>query len=192
VKGKASFETGGGDILLGEIFGPVRAITHGGGIHIDQAGAQVFAGTSGGPVTILRAVGPVVAQTLAGPIHVGEAPAAECQSGGGTIRLDSVSGTLRAATERGNIVVGIRDHSLEDSFLSTGAGDILVFLPSNMGVTVEAEIFGSRVREGIVSHYPGLESLVGRSSVSAQGSINGGGAKLRLRAAGGRIEIRRK
>lgn len=192
VKGKSHFETGGGDIVLGEVLGPVRAVTRGGGIHIDHAGSQVFAGTTGGPITVLKALGPVIAQTYAGPIHIGAAPAADCQSGGGTIRLDHVSGALRAITERGNVIVEISEGTLQDSSLSTSAGDILVLLPSNMGVTVDAEMFGTRTREGILSSYPGLESLVGRSSVSARGTINGGGPQLRLRAAGGRIEIRRK
>ncbi|MCU1327898.1 MAG: hypothetical protein JWN34_3268 [Bryobacterales bacterium] len=191
IRGKSSFETNGGDIVLGEVFGPVRAITRGGGIQIDHAGSQVFAGTTGGPITVVRAMGAVAAQSYAGPIHIGTAPSVECQTGGGTIRLDSVTGALRAITERGNVIVGIIDGQLQNSFLSTAAGDILVVLPSNMGVTVEAEVFGTHT-QGIVSGYPGLESLVGRSSVTAHGAINGGGAKLRLRAAGGRIEIRRK
>jgi hypothetical protein len=81
---------------------------------------------------------------------------------------------------------------LEDSFLSTGAGDISVLLPSDMGVTVDAEMSGTQAVGAIVSDYPGLRSVTGRTSVTARGAINGGGPTLRLRASGGRIQIRKK
>lgn len=193
VNGEAVFESGGGDILVGEVRGQVRAVTEGGGIHIDQAGAQVFAVTSGGPIAILNALGQVTAQSSAGPIEVGTAPSVECQSGGGAIRLDNVTGLIRATTGRGAIIVGIASvRSLADSFLTTSAGDIIIVLPSDMGVTVDAETIGTRMKSAIVSDYPGLQSVAGRTAVVARGAINGGGPTLRLRASGGRIEIRRK
>ena len=190
---QALFESSGGDIVVGEVRGPIRAITLGGGIRIDQAGSQVFAGTSGGPIAILRAMGLVVAQTSAGPIEIGSAPSVECQTGGGTIRLSNMSGAMRATTDRGTVIAQvIAGRPLTDSFLATAAGDIIVILPSDIGVTVDAETSGTRMTSAIVSDYPGLQSVSGRSTVTARGAINGGGPKLRLRAAEGRIEIRRK
>ncbi len=193
INGQAFFETNGGDIVLGEVVGAIRAFTGGGGIQIEQAGAAVFAGTSGGPIAILRALGMVVAQSTAGPIHIGSAPSVECQSGGGTIRLNNVAGAMRAITGRGSVIADvIRGRRLEDSFLSTGAGDISVLLPSDMGVTVDAEMSGTQLPGAIISDYPDLRAVIGRTSVTARGAINGGGSTLRLRASGGRILIRKK
>ncbi len=193
INGQAILETNGGDIVLGEVVGALRAFTGGGGIQIDQAGAGVYAGTNGGPIAILKALGMVVAQSTAGPIDIGSAPAVECQSGGGAIRLSNASGAMRALTGRGSVIADVLPGSrLEDSFLFTGAGDISVLLPSDMGVTVDAEMTGTQMRDAIVSDYPGLRTVPGRSSVTARGAINGGGPTLRLRASGGRIQIRKK
>jgi hypothetical protein len=198
IDGQAYFETDGGDIHLGEVVGAVTALTAAGGIRIEEAGAGVFADTLGGPISVLRALGMVIANSSGGPISIGGAPSVQCRNAGGAIRLTNVSGSLRAATERGNIVAVILEgRPLEDSFLSTGAGDITVFIPSNMGVTIEAESGEAPGRRPIVSDFSGLKIAARRSSlggpgVVATGSINGGGPRLRLKGSGGRIEIRRK
>jgi DUF4097 and DUF4098 domain-containing protein YvlB len=167
IGGQGTFETDGGDIQLGEVMGAIRAITAAGSIHIDQAGGEVFADTFGGPISILQALGAVVAQSAGGPI-----------------RLNNVSGRLRAATESGSIVAEVlRGRPLGDSFLSTRAGDITVFLPSDTGVTVRAETDGA-----LECDFPGLR----RAGTSVQGKINGGGPTLQLVGMGGRIEIKRK
>ena len=201
ISGPAYFETNGGDIRLGEVGGAVTALTAAGGIQIDQAGAKVFADTLGGPISILRALGMVVASSSGGPIDIGDAKSVQCRSASGTIRLNNVSGRLRAATERGSIVAEIlAGRSLEDSVLSTGWGDITVWIPSDMGVTIEAETSGSPSRRPIVSDFSGLRIRNQRTSfgprearrVVALEEINGGGPRLRLTGSGGRIEIKRK
>lgn len=175
VSGSAYFETNGGDIRVGEVGGQVQAFTAAGGIRIDHAGAGVFA------------------DTLGGPVEISDAASVQCRSAAGAIRLNNVSGSLRAATESGSIVAEIlAGHPLLDSELSTRAGDIIVWIPSNMGVTVEAECSGSQSPQPIVSDFAGLRIEPRRSSTIALGNINGGGPRLRLTGAGGRIEIRRR
>jgi hypothetical protein len=193
IRGQALFETDGGDIQLGEVLGSVRALTAAGGIHIEQAGSQVYADTFGGPISILRAFGLVVANSSGGPIDIGDASSVQCRNASGSIRLNNVSGRLEAATNRGNIVAEIlSDRPLADSFLSARGGDITVWIPSNTGVTIEAESDGSRNPRPIVSDYSGLRWEKRRSAVRARGRINGGGPTLRLIDRGGRIEIKRR
>jgi DUF4097 and DUF4098 domain-containing protein YvlB len=175
VNGQAYFETEGGDIQVGEAVGAITARTAAGGIRIERARAAV------------------VAETLGGLIEIGNAASVQCRNAGGAIRLTSVSGSLSAATDHGSIVAEIQAWPpLEDSVLSTGAGDITVLIPSNMGVTIEAETSETAASRPIVSDFPGLRIRARRSSVIATGQINGGGPRLRLTGAGGRIEIRRK
>ncbi|HKD09098.1 MAG TPA: hypothetical protein VKB79_24560 [Bryobacteraceae bacterium] len=193
VQGGATFESDGGDIQLGEIEGAVRAITAAGGIRIDRAGGAVYADTFGGPISILRAFGIVTARSAGGPIDIAEAPSVQCRSASGTIRLNNVSGELRAQTERGSIVAEILSgRPLKDSVLSTRAGDITVFIPSDTGVTIQAECGGTRSRDAIVSDFSGFHMSSAAATVMARGQVNGGGPILRLAAAGGRIEIKRK
>jgi len=193
IQGGATFQTDGGDIQLGNVQGAVHAVTAAGGIRIDHAGGAVYADTFGGPISILQALGLVVAKSAGGPIDIAGAPAVECQSASGTIRLNNVSGQLRAATERGSIVAEILSgHPLGNSFLSTRAGDITVFIPSDMGVTIQAESTGARNADAIVSEYDGLRIMATALTAIARGKINGGGPMLRLVDAGGRIEIKKK
>jgi hypothetical protein len=193
INGRAYFETNGGDIQLGQVMGQVTAWTAAGSIRIDQAGAAVFADTLGGPISVLRALGMVVANSGGGPIDIGEAPSVQCRDGGGTIRLTNVSGSLQATTDRGSIIAAIlQGRPLSDSFLSTGSGDITVLIPSNMGVTVDAETIGARGSSPIVTDFSGLRVSARRSNVTASGKINGGGPRLRLVVSGGRIELKRR
>jgi hypothetical protein len=193
VQGGAVFESDGGDIQLGEVEGAVRAITAAGGIRIDHAGSSVYADTFGGPISILRALGIVTARSAGGPIDVAEAPSVQCRSASGTIRLNNVSGELHAETERGSIVAEILSgRPLKDSLLLTRAGDITVFIPSDIGVTIQAECGGTRSRAAIVSDFSGFRISSAPATVMARGQVNGGGPLLRLTAAGGRIEIKRK
>ena len=175
IKGNAYFETNGGDIRLGEVGGEVRAFTAAGGIRIDRADAGVFA------------------DTLGGPIEIGGATAVQSMSAAGAIHLNNVSGSLQAVTESGGIVAELLPGgTLRDSSLSTRAGDITVWIPSNMGVTIDAECSVSQSPQPIVSDFAGLRIEQRRASTVALGKINGGGPRLRLTGVGGRIEIRRK
>ena len=193
VHGQGVFETGGGDIQLGQVVGAIRAITAGGAIQIRQAGSEVYADTLGGPIEILRALGTVFAKSSAGPIEVSAAPSVQCRSGSGTIRLNNISGRLLASTMHGSIVAEVLSaRPLEDSSLSTAFGDISVLIPSNVGVTVQAQYEGPGNLNAIVSDFPGLQINIRSGGVIARGKINGGGPLLRLSGAGGRIEIKKK
>ncbi len=190
----AVLETAGGEVFVGEAMGPVSAVTGGGNIQVERAYAPVEARTRGGLVEIGHADANVRANTFGGAIHIGSARGAECDSAGGPIRLDWVSGRLRAATTMGNIVAGIAPEHIRDSYLNTSAGDITVVLPSNISVTVQAENEAAGAMARIYSEFPEIRVLrlpsIGRP-LAAQGAINGGGPVLRLSASGGIIHLKR-
>lgn len=190
----AVLETAGGEVFVGEAIGPVSAATGGGNIQIGRAFAGVHARTRGGLVEIGRADAQVSANTSGGAIHIRSARGVDCDSGAGPIRLDSVSGSLRAATQLGSIVAGISPERVRDSYLNTSAGDITVLLPSNISVTVRAENEAAGSMARIFSDFPEIRVLrlwsVGQP-LAAQGVINGGGPILRLSASGGIIHLKR-
>jgi hypothetical protein len=82
---------------------------------------------------------------------------------------------------------------LEDSVLTTQSGDITVYIPSNVAVTVEA-MNASPGSYRIVSEFKEIRPRLshGNLRTEAQGAINGGGAILRLAAQGGTIYLRRR
>jgi len=193
VRGEATFETGGGDISAQEVGGLVHAVTMAGSIRIRNAGSAVIASTGGGPIDVGQAHGVVTAKNSAGPVKVGSAEGVRCESAGGGVNLDNISGSLRVSTAVGSIIASLlAGKPMADSFLSTGSGDITVIIPSNLGVTIRAqnELAGNIRR--IVSDFPGISVRVEGGQVVAEGPVNGGGPILRISGTGGTIFIKRQ
>jgi DUF4097 and DUF4098 domain-containing protein YvlB len=193
IHGQAFFETGGGDIHVQQVDGAVRCTTNGGGIHIAQAGNIVIADTAGGPIEVGYAKGMVTANNSAGgPIRVDSASGARCESAGGAIRLTSFGGSLKASTTMGSIIARFQTQPVEDSFLSTSHGDITVWIPSNLKVTVRAQNASYGGPKRIVCDFPDIAVKLAGSATIAEGSLNGGGPLVKLAGTGGMIYIRKE
>jgi len=192
IHGEALFETAGGDITVQQVEGPVRCSTNGGAIRIVQAGNLVIADTGGGPIDVGYAKGMVTAKNSGGPIQVGSSSGAACESAGGAIRLTSVGGSLKASTAVGSIIARFQTQPVADSFLSTGAGDITLWVPSNLKVTVRAQNASYGGQRKIVTDFPAIVVKSAGSFTVAEGTINGGGPLVRIAGSGGMIYIRRE
>ena len=181
-----------GDILIRQVDGALRASTAGGGIHVVNAGDTVIANTAGGPIQIDRAHGSVTARNSGGPIQIGYAASVNCESASGTIQVKSASGSMRASTAVGSIIASyLSGRPALDSFLSTGSGDITVWIPSHLSVTIRARNEASGNVRTIVSDFAGIGVRSEGAAVVAEGRINGGGPVLRLAGNGGMIFIRK-
>jgi DUF4097 and DUF4098 domain-containing protein YvlB len=195
--GKESWlETAGGDILVRESGGPIHTVTAGGNIEVQRAAAMVSARTTGGRIDVLRANGIVLADNAGGSIHVGSATGVRVASAGGSIRLRGSSGALRAVTDVGSILAEFMDGaSLQDSILSTGSGDITVYIPSKLPLTVRA-LNESGPGGQIISEFSEImvhqAAEAARRGVLAEGALNGGGPVLRLTSTGGTIYLKRQ
>jgi DUF4097 and DUF4098 domain-containing protein YvlB len=192
--GESWFDTAGGEINLGSIRGPIHASTAGGNIHIGRAGDSVAARTSGGRIEVQEAHGIVMAANSGGSIQVGSAQGVRLEATGGSIRLRGSGGALRAVSDSGNIFAELNARlPLRDSNLATGGGDITVFIPSDIPLTVQA--LNESARPGrIVSEFseiPVREADQSRSAMLAEGALNGGGPVLKLTSTGGTIYLRR-
>ena len=122
----------------------------------------------------------------------------DADTAGGSIRLMQLKAGARAQTAAGSIVVefvGPRN-AFTDSRFETTAGDIIVTLPSNLGVNVRAGIemaSGHKIR----SDFPELKITsegdggYGPREIFAEGSLNGGGPMLKAQTTIGNIEFRK-
>jgi hypothetical protein len=195
VGGEAWFETAGGEIYARESDGPIHASTAGGSIRIGRGGSSVSARTAAGRIEVQQARGVVYAGNSGGSILVGQAPGVRCESTGGSIRLTGSSGSLRAMSDVGSILAELRPGlRMQDSVLSTSTGDITVFIPSNLALTVKAlseSGFASRIISEFAEIQVRLASEQGRSRTLAEGALNGGGPVLQLVSSGGAIYLRR-
>jgi hypothetical protein len=192
IRGEAMLETGGGDIDAEEIGGPVRASTGAGTVHIGRAGSTVTASTGGGRIVVGQAGGAVTAHNAAGPVQVGTASGLHCETGSGAIRVDNASGRMEVSTAMGSINANLLAGRIAESSFSTANGDITIWIPSNVGVTVRAENEMADSIRRIVSEFPGIPVKLRGSQVVAEGVINGGGPTISLVATGGTIYIKRQ
>ena len=195
--GESWLETAGGEILVHQAAGPVHASTAGGNIRIDRASGAVFARTAGGLIQVQQADGAVTAESSGGAIQVNAAKGVRCDSAGGAIRLRNVAGALRASTTAGSILAELlTGNRIQDSTLSTNAGDITVFISSNLPLTVMARNESGGTAGKIISDFPEIRmrgaAQSGGSPAVAEGALNGGGPVLRVNVIGGTIYLRRQ
>jgi len=192
VQGEAVLETQGGDISIRQAGGAVQANTGGGGVRVGTAGGSVSASSGGGEIVVEKAAGVVTIKNMAGPVQVASARGVRCESASGGVSLTNIAGPMRVQTSMGSIVANLFGSQLADSYLATGAGDIIVWIPSNVGVTIRAQNNMADTLRRIVSDYRELQSQIRGSRVVAEGAVNGGGPVLQLTAMGGTISIKRQ
>jgi len=193
--GEATLETGGGDIIVDEVAGGLYAITGAGNIEVGRAGGRVEAHTRGGLVRVREAAGEVVAESLGGGVWVGSAKGVRCESTAGAVKLSSLSGQVQVRTIVGSILAELQmGRPLLNSVLSAARGDITVWIPSGLALTVAAIADSPRSR--IVSEFREIPvtnlTLDGELRSMARGSLNGGGPVLKVAAGDGVVYLRRR
>ena len=191
-------ETGGGSIKIGNVGGQIVA-SSGGGTLIIGTGKGMSLETGGGTIQVNQCTGAIKASTGGGSIYVKEVSGhAQVESGGGSIHVGPVRGGLRVETGSGPIMAVLANGgaAFTDSRLETSAGDIVVYIPEDLKVTIRAAVEVAR-GSGITSDFPGLKITTpsqqwGPREVEAEGALNGGGPVLHVHTTTGSIEFKRQ
>ena len=191
-------ETGGGSIRIGNVGGQIVA-SSGGGTLIIGTGKGMSLETGGGTIQVNKCTGAIKASTGGGSIYVKEVSGhAQVESGGGSIQVGPVQGGLRVETGSGPIMAVLANGgaAFTDSRLETSAGDIVVYIPADLKVTIRAAVEVAR-GSGITSDFPGLKITTpsgqwGPREVEAEGALNGGGPLLHVHTTTGSIEFKRQ
>src|SRR5438128_1570946 len=203
IAGDASLRTGGGHIRAGQIGGRAELETVGGNITVARAGNFVSVRTGGGQIDFGEVRGSVHAQTGGGGIRVMYVSGPmDVESSGGSICLTRVSGAVRAETGSGTITAWINPEAGGNantsvrldgaSQLTSGAGDIVVFLPRNLAANIEAVV--GHGGEHRIEADPALALQIAKSPqasgpLRAMAALNGGGPVLKLKTTGGKIKL---
>ncbi len=197
VNGQLVVKTGGGRVHIGTS-GGTTVETGAGNIEVGKCNGDLQANSGGGNLSLGDVMGSVLAQTAGGSVRLASAQGGvKVITGGGTVELMNVGQSAQVETGAGAITVKFlpgRNH-FKDSFLHTAAGDVVVYLPSNLGVNVHASTDLAN-GAGITSAFPGLAitsegGKYGPKSMYGEGPLNGGGPILRVRTTIGQIEFRR-
>ena len=199
ISGEANLHTGGGHIRAAGIGGRAELATEGGNITVGKAAKFVAVKTGGGQINFGEVLGSVRAQTGGGGIRVMYVSGPmEVESSGGSICLTRVAGSVRAATGDGTITAWINPdapssgalHLAGASQLSSGSGDIIVFLPRNLAANIEALVESGGEKR--IEADPALAlQISGGGTGSAKGwvALNGGGTLLKLKTTAGKIKL---
>jgi TonB family protein len=200
IAGDARLHSGGGHIRAGQIGGRADLETDGGNITVGRAASLVSVRTGGGQIDFGEVRGSVRAQTGGGGIRIMYVSGPmEVESSAGSICLTRVAGTVRAATAGGTIRAWINPdtpssggtvHLAGASQLTSGNGDIVVFLPRNLAADIDAMVESGG--EHRIEADPGLALTIqtaNHGAVHALGALNGGGAPLKLRTTSGTIRL---
>jgi DUF4097 and DUF4098 domain-containing protein YvlB len=215
VSGELGLHTGGGPIVVHHANGKVTAETGGGGIEI-QSGAQgAVIETGGGSIELHQSNGDVKVSTGGGGVDLSDiAGAADIETGGGSIHLTSAKGhvhaetggggielfgvpSAHAETSAGGITVKLVNTGAErhDSDLETEAGDITVYIASDVALNVRASVDLANGHR-ITSEFPDIHiSSQGgqweQKTYTAEGRLNGGGPVLKVHTSSGDICFKR-
>lgn len=198
VEGDAILHSGGGHIRAGVVGGVAQLDTGGGNISIQRAGGSLSATTTGGQVELGEAAGAIRARTGGGVIRVLRvAGPTTLETGGGSILLTRVQSAVHALTAVGTITAWFTlDGKLgAPSQLESRQGDIVVYLPRGLPITIEATI--DMAGEHRIEAEPSFPMKVSYSNTPEGGralrgecTLNGGGEVLKLRAVAGNIRLK--
>lgn len=200
IAGSAKLRTGGGHIRAGQIKGTAQLETDGGNITVGEAGAYVSVRTGGGQIDFGEVHGSVHAQTGGGGIRVIYVSGPmEVATSGGSICLTRITNTVHAETGDGSITAWINPESGENSRpvrlpgpsqLTTGTGDLVVFLPRNIAATIDATVENGGLQRIEADPAFSLNLKMRQDGQAhALGSLNGGGAVLKLKTTSGKIRL---
>ena len=214
VSGDLSLQTGGGSIAIHHANGHVIAETGGGSVRVDSGAQGANVQTGGGSIEVRQCAGKVVVSTGGGSVELSDIGGpASIETGGGGIRLTSAKGhvhaetggggielfgvpSARAETGAGGITVKLVNTGGErhDSDLETAAGDITVYIASDVSVNVRASVDmgnGHRITSDFPEIHVSSEGDQWSKSLTADGSLNGGGPLLKVHTSSGDICIKK-
>ena len=197
VRGDATLDTSGGEIVAGMVQGTLRAETAGGDILLRGASGPVYAETAGGQIQLGQCGANVRAETAGGSIHVDAARGkVQAETAGGSIDLMQLMSGVRAETAAGHILAHINANrgTFAASSLQTSVGDIHVFLPPDLPLTIDAvieEAMGHRIMSDFPLSLRGGQGNFMVGTVEGRGTLQGGGNELKIHTVMGNIEIRR-
>jgi len=197
IAGSANLHTAGGHIRVASAARGARLQTGGGNISLGSSGMGLVAQTGGGQIEVGEVQGPIRAFTEGGGIHIVNSKGPTLlQSGFGSIYLTQVDDGVHAQTRAGGITAWLNPdtHLIKPCLLESGQGNIVVYLPAHLPLTIDATVQLGDQRQIFVDPALGAKVTTGLGAgntreVRAEAAMNGGGQVLRLRTVQGTIRI---
>jgi len=201
IYGDAVLQSGGGNLRAGHIAGAARLTTGGGNIVVERVQGGVEAESAGGRIEFGEVTGGIHADARGGGVRVARvAGPMQLDVPDGGIVLAGVEAPLHVSSATGDITASFSQRfggaadAGDGSELSAGRGGIVVYLPRQIGMTIDAVIEHSA--GGRITADPALPvkvnyaQAVGDRALHGNYALNGGGEVLHLRTSEGNIQLR--
>lgn len=181
VKGKMKGRGSGGSIHIVNSSNDIDLVTSGGSIDAKECTGDIRLRTSGGSLDLDNLDGKIEAETSGGSIHADEIKGELVTStSGGSIKLKNLSCSVDAETSGGGIDAEIIAATKSVKLRNSG-GNIDLELPAGKGYDLDLNADKINVD---------LKNFSGSADEnSIEGKLNGGGAKVDVRASSGRINV---
>lgn len=182
--------TGEGPIITGALQGRVVLRSESGAIFSGEVDGSVKARNRTGAVAITACTGLVEVSTDTGNITVGRVGGrATLASSGGLIELQRAAGEVVVRGDGSDARVGFVSPIRHAANISTSGGSVALVVENSAACTldVRASVFGSVALRGDL---PLAVSAGGVGQSALKAEVNGGGARIQARAAGGNVLVR--
>jgi DUF4097 and DUF4098 domain-containing protein YvlB len=197
ISGAATMHTSGGHIRVASIGGIAHLSTGGGNVSVEKVAKELFAESGGGQIEVGEAAGIVRARTAGGGIRVVRAAGpATLESNSGSIYLTQVDSPVRAYAGAGGITAWFGNSAKLPGGceLQSSDGDIVVYIPKELPITIDASIqlggaHGFTVDPALPIKVSYEDESNGKHVIRAAGELNGGGDLLKLRTVAGNIRL---
>ncbi len=199
VTGAALLQTAGGHVKAKSVMKWAELRSGGGNLNLEQTGGKVVADSGGGQITLGQVAGAVQARTGGGGIEIRRVTGPmNLETTGGSIYLAHVQGPVQANTGSGQITAYFSATGTKEllgvSQLVCGQGDIVVYLPREIALSIEATI--EAAGEHRIVHDPALPVKTnyvrvpgGPRILRGEVVLNGGGQVLKLHTVAGNIKL---
>ena len=162
----------------------------------------VKSATGGGNISIGKVAGGVEISTGGGNIKLdGSNGKVDVSTGGGNITLKNISGSVDVSSGSGNIEVDLDPQVGSLSEISTGTGDITLYISENAKATIKANFLAGKysgndkdLRIHLKSDFDGVtyDTNQNKREMNAVLKLNGGGSTIELNVTNGEIFIKKK
>src|SRR5688572_1759381 len=197
--GSQEFTTSGGSLHAEKLKGNIKGRTSGGSIHVKDCSQEIDLTTSGGNIDARNCTGNIRLVTSGGSVQLDNLNGViEATTSGGSVRGELIKGELEAHTSGGNVDLQKLSCSLETS---TSGGNIDVQITelgkfvkiSNSGGSIDVElpnkgldlkVKGSKIK---TSNFTNFSGSVEDDEI--EGTLNGGGIPVTIKASSGRVNL---
>jgi Toastrack DUF4097 len=176
----------GGGVKVADIHGDVTLSSSGGGVEVRMVHGTLRLESSGGNVRAESIDGSVYATSSGGSVALdGISGDVEAGSSGGGVSIAGAGGRVKAGSSGGPVRVSFAAGNSKGGDIDSSGGGVAATLDGAARVEVDAVSSGGPV------HCDLPVAMQGRASRDKlRGTVNGGGALLRLRSSGGGITIK--